>query len=263
MNHKTVGAVVVFASGLILAQTKPAVELEGAIAKEQVSGDLKAAISAYQKIGAENSAPRDVRAKALLHLAGCYERLGQQESRKVYEQIVREFADQPSAVQARARLSALKQIDHLATTVSMTQRQIEPLGDRLSPRSAYSDGYRAVYVSSPDDELIYADLASHKKRIIFKAKVDEPVFFSLPSRDFSKVLLGFFDNNFAVINTGDASYRKLPPLDIDPGRAMWSWDNRYILLCGQSPDGMGRLLRINRFEWQSVGVGESQHRASN
>ncbi|HUE25110.1 MAG TPA: hypothetical protein VMQ86_25725, partial [Bryobacteraceae bacterium] len=95
------------------AQTRPAVELQAAMTKEQVDGDLKTAIAAYQKIAADKSAPRDVRAKALLHLAGCYEKLGQQ-AQSVYQQIVRDFAEQPAATQARARLAALKQDDHPA-----------------------------------------------------------------------------------------------------------------------------------------------------
>jgi len=81
------------------AQTSPAVALEAATKKEQVDGDLKTAIADYQKIAADKSAPRDVRAKALLHLAGCYEKLGQQ-AQGVYQQIVRDFADQPAATQA-------------------------------------------------------------------------------------------------------------------------------------------------------------------
>lgn len=44
-----------------LGQAQPAVELEGVIAREQVDGDLKTAIAAYQKIAADVSAPRDVR----------------------------------------------------------------------------------------------------------------------------------------------------------------------------------------------------------
>ena len=59
------------------AQTRPAIELERAISKEQVDGDLKTAMAVYQKIGGDQSAPRDVRAKASLHLAGCYQRLSQ------------------------------------------------------------------------------------------------------------------------------------------------------------------------------------------
>jgi hypothetical protein len=109
------------------AQTTPAVELQAAMTKEQVEGDLKTAMAAYQKIAADKSAPRDVRAKALLHLAGCYEKQGQQ-AQNVYRQIVRDYADQPAAAQARNRLAALKQDDHPAAPATMTQRQIEKAG---------------------------------------------------------------------------------------------------------------------------------------
>src|SRR6185369_17279493 len=92
----------------IYAHKGPAVALEAAMNKEQVDGDLSAAMSAYQKIAADSTAPRDVRARALLRLAGCYEKLGKV-SQSVYQQIVREFGDLPSADQARARLAAFRQ----------------------------------------------------------------------------------------------------------------------------------------------------------
>jgi hypothetical protein len=44
--------------------------------RNMTDGDLKAAIAAYQKIAGNAAAPRDVRARALLQLAGCYEKLG-------------------------------------------------------------------------------------------------------------------------------------------------------------------------------------------
>ena len=112
------------------AQSKPAVELQGAIAREQVDGDLKTAIAAYQKISAESLASRDVRAKALLHLAGCYEKLGRQ-AQAVYQQIVRDFGEQPAATQARTRLAALRRADQPPAHIGMTERRVEliPGGD--------------------------------------------------------------------------------------------------------------------------------------
>jgi hypothetical protein len=66
-------AIIVIAAQFLVpgssAQTKPAVELEGAIAKEQVDGDLKSAIAAYQRLAAENSTPRLVRKFDLLEIA--------------------------------------------------------------------------------------------------------------------------------------------------------------------------------------------------
>jgi hypothetical protein len=71
------------------------------------------AIPVFESISNDQSAPRDVRAKALLRLAGCYEKLGRQ-SRQVYERIVSDYADEPAATQARKRLAALNRQDHPA-----------------------------------------------------------------------------------------------------------------------------------------------------
>ncbi len=66
------------------ASASPSVMLQAGIEEEDVDGDLDLASAVYQKIAADASAPRDVRAKALLRLAGCDEKLGKQ-ARQVYE----------------------------------------------------------------------------------------------------------------------------------------------------------------------------------
>src|SRR6516165_2775810 len=121
------------------------VKLEAGIAKEEVDGDLKSAMEIYQKIAADSSAPRDVRAKALLHIGGCYEKLGKQ-ARQVYEQVVRDYADQPAASQARTRLASLKQQEHPAIPATMTVRKIEwsALGEKNMGINE-TDGEHAIY----------------------------------------------------------------------------------------------------------------------
>src|SRR6516165_7422157 len=74
--------------------TTAGVRLQAGIAKEDVDGDLKSAMEIYQKIADDRSAPRDVRSRALLRLAGCLEKLGRQ-AQRIYEQVVRDFGDQP------------------------------------------------------------------------------------------------------------------------------------------------------------------------
>ncbi len=106
------------------AQGNAGVRLEAGIAKEEADGDLKAAMMVYQQIAEDASAPRAVRAKALLRLARCDEKLGRQ-ARQLYEQIVRDYADQPVAGQARSRLAALKQQDSAAAPTTMTARRID------------------------------------------------------------------------------------------------------------------------------------------
>jgi Tol biopolymer transport system component len=234
------------------AQTRPAVELQAAMTKEQVDGDLKTAIAAYQKIAADKSAPRDVRAKALLHLAGCYEKLGQQ-AQSVYQQIVRDFGDQPAAAQARTRLAALKQDDNPAAPATMTQRQIEKAGRAFG--AGDTDGHRVVYLNRANGELVYGDLAGNSKRVIFKAKLDDLPGWS-PSRDFSMVYLGFDSKPgqpqiLAVMNIDGTGYREIAKLD---GQRYcwpsWSWDNRY-LVCSQSHDDTSRLLKISVADGQT------------
>src|ERR1700691_34983 len=234
------------------AQTRPAVELQAAMTKEQVDGDLKTAIAAYQKIAADKSAPRDVRAKALLHLAGCYEKLGQQ-AQGVYQQIVRDFADQPAAAQARTRLAAMKHDDHPAPPATMTQRKIEQ-SDRGFGEGD-TDGHRVVYADRETSELIYADLAGNNKKVIFKAKPGELPGWS-PSRGFSTVFLSLHAKPgepqiLAVIDTDGTGYREFARLD---GSShcwpTWSWDNRY-LVCAESKDKETRLLRISVADGQT------------
>jgi len=255
MHSKRVKPVIAFVLLLLQvasAQTRPAVELEGAIAKEQVSGDLKAAVSSYQKIAAESSAPRDVRAKALLHLAGCYEKLGQQQSRRVYEQILRDFADQPEASQARTRLAALKQPSGSYAPDTVTQRKIDPMGRDLgSFQDDSTDGHHLVYLDNVTGELIFSDLAGKRKRVIYKGNPDdEPRWF--PSRDLSMVALLLSahkpdqQQTVAIVKTDGASYREIAKLDPDPYyyHVSWSWNNRFLLVDG-FPKAPGRLMRIS------------------
>ena len=72
MRYLTVFFLVLVTIGQLIplacAQTNQAMELEGAIAKEQADGDLKTAIQSFQKLSGDASAPREIRAKALLHL---------------------------------------------------------------------------------------------------------------------------------------------------------------------------------------------------
>ena len=89
-------------------QADPGVLLRAAIEKEDVAGDLEGAIALYRQIIAADGKNRPVTAKAMLRLAGCYEKLGQTEAHKLYERLVAEYSDQTQEVtQARARLAAL------------------------------------------------------------------------------------------------------------------------------------------------------------
>ena len=84
-------------------------QLEAAIHREQVLGDVKGAIEQYKQLA--QSSTRAVAAQALVHLGQCYEKLGEtqlKDARATYERVVRDFGDQPELVaEARKRLAAL------------------------------------------------------------------------------------------------------------------------------------------------------------
>jgi Tol biopolymer transport system component len=239
------------------AQSAPiaaGVRLEAGIEKEDVDGDLKSAMDIYQKIAADTSAPRDVRAKALLRLAGCDEKLGKQ-AKQVYEQIVRDYADQPTAAQARKRLALINQQAHPALPMTMNVRKIETsaLGE-MSPSD--TDGQRAVY-RAKDGDIYFGDLAGHNRRLVLKVQLgDAPGWY--PSRDLSITALHFETKpnrpgSLAVVKTDGTGYRELVHDDAQ-GTILggnsgfgfeWSWDARHLLIWALLPNGGAHLMMVD------------------
>ncbi len=97
---------VVLAVGAV-AQT-PEAMLGAALHQERVTGNLQAAIDGYRKVLAVKGVSRMVAAQAQYHIGICYEKLGDQEARRAFEGVVKNYGDQRDFVsQARARLAAM------------------------------------------------------------------------------------------------------------------------------------------------------------
>ncbi|HUQ91099.1 MAG TPA: tetratricopeptide repeat protein [Bryobacteraceae bacterium] len=80
--------------------------LGAALHQEEVQGDLKGAIAAYQKVVATPGVSRNTAAEALVRMGQCYEKLGSTEARKQYDRVIRDYADQKDAVaRAQTRIS--------------------------------------------------------------------------------------------------------------------------------------------------------------
>jgi hypothetical protein len=77
------------------------VALQRTIQEEMATGNLQRAIQEYKRIASKAGGNRELAARALLHMAECYRKMGDAESQKVYEQIVREYADQKEAAPRR------------------------------------------------------------------------------------------------------------------------------------------------------------------
>jgi Tol biopolymer transport system component len=149
------------AGGLLAQQKKqPEIDLQAAIRTETVDGDLKAAIKQYGDIVAKYKNDRAVTAMALLHMAECYQKMGDAESHKIYERVVREYADQKEAVAtARARLGSAAE-----KGAGIVARQVW-VGPKVSTEGTVSPDGR--YVSFPDwsaNELGLHDLLTGNDR---------------------------------------------------------------------------------------------------
>jgi Tol biopolymer transport system component len=140
----------------LAAQADPRVLFEAARKSEVVDGNLQAAIQQYQKV--VETADRHLVAQALIRMAGCYRLLGDAQAKALYERVVREYTDQPSAVAiARANL----------TNVAPASRGNEMTLSKLRDVPTGNSGGGPI---SPDEQFMYyvdwetGDLAVHEFR---------------------------------------------------------------------------------------------------
>ena len=109
---------------------KAEVAFKAAYEKEAVDGDLKGAITQYEKLARGSN--RAMAAKALVRIGQCQEKLGSAEARKAYERVVREYGDQEEAVAEARRRPGAK-----SRTVGVGARRIErAMGDVRLPEIA-------------------------------------------------------------------------------------------------------------------------------
>ena len=81
-------------------------QLEAAIHREIVLGDLNGAMDQYRALVSGTSVSKPVSARALLHMGQCLERMGRRiEARASYLRVVNEYGDQPPAAVAGERLA--------------------------------------------------------------------------------------------------------------------------------------------------------------
>jgi Tol biopolymer transport system component len=134
-----------------------------ALATERADGNLRAAIHLYERVVKEYPRDRPLVARALVRIADCYEKLGQRDATKVYERVLKEFADQSeSATVARARLTAL-QGPMLAATQSIKKLWA---GDADPMGTPSLDGRYLSFTDWTTGDLAIRDLSDGTQRRI-------------------------------------------------------------------------------------------------
>ena len=134
-------------STLAFSQT-PSQLFQQALLKENGEGDLKAAVALYEKIVEDATAERGLRAKAQLHIARCWEKMGKKEALKAYQKVIQDFSDHIEQVQL-----AKQAIDRLETTTASA-------ASGLSLHRITSDkfaGHQGGYISPSGRYVVYGD----------------------------------------------------------------------------------------------------------
>jgi Tol biopolymer transport system component len=232
----SIAVVAAVGAGLALAQAPRSaeVQLKAAEHKQQVEGDLKSVIEQYRKLA--QGRDRAVAAKALVHMGECYEKLGDAESRKAYERVLREFADQAGAVaEARARLTALKSAEPSTITV----RQVRAPNTYIFGAPSRDGAYLTFRDDSSLDVAI-CDLATGQTRQLTKHQsVWEFAFASMPSPDGKQVAYTWYRDGIYEL--------RVVGLDGTAPRVLHSnAEVTWLELTDWSPDGKSILTVLTR-----------------
>ena len=137
-----------------------------AVHEEDATGNLKAAIALHERVLSAKP-DRALAAQTLIHMAECYQKLGDKESQKVYERIARDFEDQKdAAAEARSRLAALRS-PATPQAVQAARRIWMNAGTTVTPPSA--DGRYLAFYDNDTGDVAVRDLKEGTKRRITNA----------------------------------------------------------------------------------------------
>jgi Tol biopolymer transport system component len=255
--------------GAVAQQNQAEVDLQSAMRSENVDGDLKAAIQMYESVISKYKHDRPVAAMALVHMADCYQKLGDTQSRKLYDRVLHEYPDQKEAV-----VLARAQIGGRSTAPRAT-------GDRPVWTGSFVDGFGSVsqdgrfltYTDWPTNGgLVLRNLATGTdRRLTSGTYADGQTLYSAISRDGKQVVFDWYRNDKKRYEVRVASLdgseipqskrlfysdevQSLGPFD-------WSPDGKTIAVGGRRSDltgivglldvASGELRVLKTVDWQS------------
>lgn len=246
----TVSAALAIAVGAAQQNGRVDAQLQAAINKETVEGDLKNAIEMYKKVAQGGN--RAVAAKALVRMGQCYEKLGDSEARKAYERVVREFGDQKEQVLvAQGRLSAAR----VAAPAGLTVRQVWAGSDEVDGSGRISpDGRYLSFISYKNgEEVAVRDLSTGENRILTHHLLGETAGAddALWSPDGKRLVYDWADyHEIRTVNPDGSAMHIVSRVADDEIISPYDWspDGRRILaikLKRTGTDKTGRLLWVN------------------
>ena len=149
----------------LTAQTPEQLYQKG-LTKEEGEGALQDAINIYNQVADNSNATTSLRAKALLHIGMCYEKLGTKEAVKAYQHLVANFPGQKNEVAiARERLSKLitaESSKEIAIRQVWTGEGVDELG------SVSADGDYLTFVDWKTGNLAVRNLKTAENKPLTK-----------------------------------------------------------------------------------------------
>jgi len=232
-------------------QTKAELALKAAMDKEVVDGDLKAAIEMYRQIA--KAGDRAVAARALVRMGQCYEKLGDAQARKAYEQVVREYGDQADvAAEARTRLAALAGTAGAASGSTMAVRRVWAGPDADGSGSVSPDGKYLSFADWKTYNLGIRELATGTIRILAKTVNGEHYGGSVISPDGKQIVYRWLNGRLSelrVVGVDGSNPRLLSRLDEQAERMevrpdAWSPDGKHVLVLFAKRDKLQEIALV-------------------
>jgi Tol biopolymer transport system component len=252
-----IGLMITLTGGAIAQRNQAEIDLQAAIRTETVDGDLQKAIGQYREVVSKHKADRATAATALMRIAECYQKLGDTEANKIYEQIVREYSDQKDAVSvARARLAngtTRMKSDAMVNRRSWTLPSAgDALGAAISP-----DGSIMSFVDWNTGDLAVHNFSTHRDRLLTNKGTWTQ---SLEFAEFSTISADGKQVAYSWYNGKDYDLRVIPIDGSRPSQAKvlfanddvewlapmdWSPDGRWIAVQLARADHTGQLALVS------------------
>ena len=215
--------------------------------KEQILGDLEAAISSYQKAVEQHSQSRQTAAQAQFRIGRCHEKLGNMdEALEAYHRLIQDFDDQTEAVaEAKERLAALGH----PVTPSMVVREVWVPADDSSGMPS-SDGRYLTYADWNSANLGVRDLTTGKTRLLTDEgtwmEPDQWAYTSIWSPDELQIAYAWFNKDLwelrIVAFEGSEPRVLYRNEEVEYLEAhQWSRDGQHILAWFTMKDGSGEF----------------------
>jgi len=171
----------VISTTLAISQDLERIYQQG-LQKEIGEGDLTEAINIYNAILLDDNASRQMKAKVLLHIGGCYQKLGNNEASEVYQLIISDYGEQKEFVDiAKSRLNRI--VDDFNEPDFPTGVKLQQIWVGLNTSGSVSpDGKYISYWDNESGNLGYKNILTGESVLLTdEATYEAPMQFTINS----------------------------------------------------------------------------------